>query len=190
VPDPIGTARRILGPAYRWMRRLPERLTHAGRHRRELARLARGPRPRRLLVLCYGNVCRSPYLEVALQAAMPDVVVESAGFVGPDRAAPEFAAEVAMAHGYDLSAHRSKLVTEEMVQRADLVLVMDESQLRDVVADHRASASRVVVVGDLDPLPRSVRTIPDPWNKPRAAFEESYTRLDRCAAAFVAASAR
>jgi protein-tyrosine phosphatase len=172
------------------MRRAPERLGHAARHRRQLAQLAGRARPRRVLVLCHGNVCRSPYLEVVLQAAMPDVVVESAGFVGPDRPSPELAAEVATAHGYDLSAHRSKLVTDEMVARADIVLVMDEPQLRNVVADHRASPSRVVIVGDLDPAPRSVRTIPDPWKKPRSAFEESYTRLDRCAAAFAAAFER
>ena len=127
---------------------------------------------------------------MVLQAVMPDVIVESAGFVGPDRAAPALAADVATAHGYDLSAHRSKLVTAEMVERADVVLVMDEEQLRNVVAEHRAMASRVVIVGDLDPLPRSVRTIPDPWKKPRSAFEESYTRLDRCAAAFAAAFER
>ena len=190
MPDLLGTARTTVGPAYRWLRRWSDRLAHDGRRRRQLASLAGRGRPRHVLVLCHGNVCRSPYLEVVLRAAMPDVVVESAGFVGPDRPSPELAAEVARARGHDLSAHRSKLVTPAMVQRADFVLVMDEPQMRRVERELHAPASRIVVVGDLDPLPRSPRTILDPWKKPRSAFEQSYGRLDRCAAAFVAAFAR
>jgi protein-tyrosine phosphatase len=179
--EPIYHARRVVVPVYWWIRRLPERFGHRRRHRNQLGQLVQGARPRNILVLCHGNVCRSPYLEATLRAKLPTITVESAGFVGPGRSVPAHAVDVASSHGVDLSAHRSRLVTPEMVRRAQLVLVMDARQLDAVVLQLRGVAERVVVVGDLDPVPLSVRTILDPWNKPRSAFERSYARLERCA---------
>jgi protein-tyrosine phosphatase len=143
--------------------------------------------PRAIIVLCHGNVCRSPYLEAALRrelAARPGNAthVDSAGFVGPHRQSPELACACAADRGLDLGPHRSRLVTREMLDAADLVLVMDESQRDALSRDYPELKGRVVITGDLDPE-RGTRTIADPWGKPRDAFEESFRRLDRCAQA-------
>lgn len=84
----------------------------------------------RILFVCTGNTCRSPMAEViARQAAatrgLSDVHVSSAGVSAWDGAsASDGALLVGMEHGVDLSAHRARQVTPEMVREADLVLVM------------------------------------------------------------------
>jgi len=105
----------------------------------------------------------------------------SAGFVGPGRQVPEYGITVAQRRGLDLTRHRSRLVTPDLVRRADLVVVMDPIQARDLRRAFPFAAKRVIVAADLDPL-AGPRDIADPWLQPLAAFEASYERLDRCAA--------
>jgi protein-tyrosine phosphatase len=144
-------------------------------------------RPRSLLVVCYGNVCRSPYLEAVLQRDMPDIRVESAGFVGPDRPMPPRALTVSAQRGLDLSTFRSRALVPALVRDADLIVVMDGDQAGNVERLFRVTRNRVVVAGDLDPMPAETRAIADPWDQPIDAFVSSYNRLDRCAATLVSA---
>ena len=83
-----------------------------------------------ILVVCHGNVCRSPLAEVALIRALPTyVTVTSAGFVGPGRLAAKKVREYATSHNYDLSQHRSKIATLRDLHENDLILYMDEKNL-------------------------------------------------------------
>jgi len=83
----------------------------------------------RLLVLCYGNIYRSPFVEYYLKAQCPqdmDLEVRSAGFhdrVG--RHSADDYVEHCKQWGVDLSSHRSSKVTSELLQWADLVIIMD-----------------------------------------------------------------
>ncbi|HKO15626.1 MAG TPA: hypothetical protein VJU87_05265 [Gemmatimonadaceae bacterium] len=147
--------------------------------------------PRQILALCHGNVCRSPYLAAVLQrdlahsSAAP--VILSAGFVGPGRAVPSHAALIGARHGVDLSGHRSTLVTPALMARSDLVLVMDAVQADKARRLCAATPPRIIVLGDLDPEWPNARTVRDPWNGDESAFEESYTRIDRCVRVLVSA---
>jgi protein-tyrosine-phosphatase len=89
---------------------------------------------------------------------------------------------VARARGVDLSSHRAKLLSLPIVRAADLVCVMEPSQQHEVCAQYRRSRLRVVVLGDLDPLPSAVRTIRDPFDEPKAVYLSTYDRIDRCVA--------
>jgi len=140
-------------------------------------------RPRRVLVVCYGNICRSPYLEAVLKRAMPDVRVESAGFVGPGRVVPPFALTVSAQRGLDLSRFRSRQLVPAIVRDADIIVVMDAYQARYLERYFGVPRKRIVVAGDLDPLPSATRAIVDPWEQPMDVFVSSFNRLDRCAAA-------
>jgi protein-tyrosine phosphatase len=171
---------------WKWLRELrnvPSSRLHARRRRAAQIRLA-GIRPRSILFVCHGNICRSPFAAAAFVRSCParitnSIKVASAGFIGPDRPAPSKALAAASRRGVDISSHRSALVTLEAVQASDLVVVMSEEQERDIRA--RVSPSTLVLVlGDLDPLPASRRTILDPWGAPDAAFDASYDRIERC----------
>lgn len=169
-------ARRLARP----LRHMPDRLLHGLRRRRTIEQLRSSP-PRTVLVMCLGNICRSPFAAAALvQGAAGSVLqVESAGFLESGRPAPGDAQTSAMRRGIDLSAHRSRQVTAELVQSADLIIVMDQRQAQKI--EERFQRRRgVLVLGDLDPHPIETRTIRDPYDQAEEIFDQVYARIERC----------
>lgn len=91
----------------------------------------------KVLVVCSGNICRSPmaaeYLRDRLvRQGLGHVVVESGGLLDIEGwpAAPN-AIEVAAEHGVDLSAHRSRGIRTDDVRTADLVVGMAREHRKD-----------------------------------------------------------
>jgi len=184
VPGPSLDTRKAIGNIYRATRNLPDRVLHRRRHVMALHRLSAGRRPRTILIVCHGNICRSPYLQAVLQRRLPDVSVTSAGFVGRGRPVPPFSLALSAQRGIDLSRFRSQSITKETVKAADVVIVMDVAQARYVAKAFGVAAARIAIAGDLDPA-YAGRTIRDPWNQSIEVFEASFNRLDRCAAALL-----
>lgn len=178
-------ATRALKNIYHAGRQKYERTLHPLRHVMARRRLSSGQRPRRILVLCYGNVCRSPYLQAALQRELPDVEVTSAGFVGSGRGVPSIALAIGQQRGIDLSSHRSQLVSLWRVADADLVIVMDAELAKRVVRSFPIKSSKIVIAPDLAPRFESARGILDPWNQSGETYVASFDHLDRCAATLV-----
>jgi protein-tyrosine phosphatase len=165
------------------LRHVPASRLHARRRRAAKTRL-QGLKPRSVLFICHGNICRSPFAAAAfLRACGPELAtsirVASAGFIGPDRSTPPNGLAVAARFDVDLSAHRSATLTGEMLDDADLVVVMSEEQEREIATRTRPSTP-VIVLGDLDPSPVTRRTILDPWGGGEATFAASYERVARC----------
>jgi protein-tyrosine phosphatase len=171
--------------AYRAARNLPDRLLHRRRHDAVRRRLSRSHPPKCILVVCYGNVCRSPYLQAVLQRALPETSVVSAGFVGSGRAVPDSSLAISARRGLDLSQFRSHPLTPAAVNGAELIIAMDTIQARELVARFGISPARIIIAGDLDPSFERSRAIRDPWNQTDDVFEESFDRLDRCATTLV-----
>lgn len=180
----LGT-RQAFKRAYDATRNLPDRVLHRRRHLAVRRRLSRAQRPRRILVVCHGNICRSPYLQAVLQRALPDLAVTSAGFFGSGRAVPEISITLSAMRGLDLSGYRSRPLTQSTVNSADLVIVMDSDQARQIARMFPIKRTRIVIAGDLDPRFDASRAITDPWNRSSDVFESSFERLDRCAATLV-----
>ena len=139
---------------------------------------------RRVLVMCYGNVCRSPFAAAALaqrlaSAGRPDVHVESAGFIGPGRIPPRHALDAGARRNVNLSAHRSAVVEPEQVREASLVIVMSKDQA-DRVREVFRTRVPIVMLGDLDPGQIRTRMIIDPWDGSPADFDACYVRIERC----------
>jgi arsenate reductase len=83
-----------------------------------------GPRPLRLLFVCVGNSCRSQMAEGLARAMGGDrVEARSAGVSPGDKVAPK-AVEVMQELGIDISSHRPKALTEEMLEWADRSFTM------------------------------------------------------------------
>ncbi len=170
-----------LKAAYRRLKYMPDRLLHRRRHLEARERLLGLGNVRSILVICYGNVCRSPYLQAVLARELPEVNVISAGFVGPDRPVPAHSLALAARRGFDLSAFRSRPLARVRAREIDLVIVMDSAQRSHVARVFGVSPGRMIVAGDLDPQLSATRAIADPWGKSLEAFAESFDRLDRCA---------
>lgn len=166
-------------------RRLPlMRRARAARSRRRLrAQLAPLPgQRRRLLVLCFGNICRSPFAGALLAARLrhlrPDIDVASAGFVAREnRRSPEVACEQAAGFGVDLTAHRSRFASDEELQAADTILVFEPSNVAELARRGIAAKGRIVLLGDFGPAPGDIE---DPYGKPAETFHGTYARIARC----------
>lgn len=88
-----------------------------------------------ILVVCIGNICRSPLGERLLAAGLPGVRVSSAGLAAVVGAAADRAAAASAAlAGIDLSGHVARQLTEEIGRDHDLILVMEPA--------HRAGIGR------------------------------------------------
>jgi len=159
---------------------LCDRALHERRARSARARLHAWRNPSRILVVCHGNVFRSPYMQQLLQRQLPHVQVESAGFAGSDRSMPVSAANIAARRGVDLRGHRSRPITQSKINAADFVLVMDSRQSRELYQKFLIARRRIFVVGDFDGVSQKSREVRDPADGDVATFEATFNRLDRC----------
>src|SRR6266550_3255880 len=168
------------------VRRTPERLLHPFRRRKALEALRERPQPRTLLVLCHGNICRSPFAAALLARELTPrgVDVRSGGFIGFNRPAPAEAITAAQSHGIDLTKHRSRPVTADVARGADLIVVMDAIQRRLVYERFGRRLSDMIMLGDLDPAVVETRAIRDPVDQSSQVFGEVYDRIARCVREF------
>ena len=171
--------------ASRWVRsagRLALSATARQDMRHELLRRLRGEPSlpegalQHLLVLCHGNICRSPFAAALLAGRVPALDVRSAGLEADDgNPADPVALKCAERHGVSLAGHRSRRVSTELLSWAHLILVMQGSHL--VAIDRRwpQVRNRVRLLGDFLSSPPYL--MPDPWGQPEDVFDRVFGRL-------------
>jgi protein-tyrosine-phosphatase len=159
----------------------------SSRHRRTLARVQgdAGGSVRRVLFVCYGNICRSPLAELQARRLSPELEAVSAGFhdaVG--RAAPAWYMDIAADLGIDLSACRSRLIDARLVQRAQLILLSDLDNLDRFEREFPEAVGKATMLGLFLPSPRAA--IEDPYNLDadgaRQAAQKVLASVERLAA--------
>jgi protein-tyrosine phosphatase len=146
--------------------------------------------PVRLLVVCLGNICRSPMAEGALRARIEAaglgrrVKIDSAGtgdwHVGnpPDPRS----IRTAKGHGVDIAGLRGRQVSPADFDRFDWLLCADRSNLRDVraLAPDAAARDKVALLLDWAGV-EAGGEIPDPYTGGTGHFEQVWEMLDRAA---------
>lgn len=180
---PVSHRRRSPRPWQRFTqatRLLADRAFHQRRFDDAQRRL-RSVVPDQVLIVCYGNLCRSPYLQGRLRQCIPDVEISSCGFAGNNSFSPPIVIELSAQRGVDLSRHRSRPVTQTQLRTADLVVVMEPDHVRTLASRFHVKRNRILVAGDLDPRRDLGRGIEDPINQSIPAINRTLDRLDRCA---------
>ena len=129
-----------------------------------------------VLVICHGNICRSPFAEALLESMHARLSVKSAGLAatGGDPVQPG-ALRVAREFGIDLSNHQSRRLERIDLEWADLILGMEGRHVMSVKQLLGNTASNVVTVGDF--LERSPHLIPDPWGQPDEYFRSVFAQI-------------
>jgi protein-tyrosine phosphatase len=134
-----------------------------------------------LLVVCIGNVCRSPMAQALLAEKLPAWRVQSAGLdalIGAP--ADDTAVALLRERGLDIASHRAAQVTRKMCLESEMVLVMDREQRRRLEDIYPETCGRVFRLAEDTNL-----DIPDPYRRPEAAFRHSLTLIDAGVARWV-----
>jgi protein-tyrosine phosphatase len=130
-----------------------------------------------ILVVCIGNICRSPTAEFLFRQQLThrSVRVSSAGLgalVG--RPMDGHAIEILKEHGVDAEEHRARQIDPLMLREADLILAMERR--------HMAAAARLAPEssGKLFLLSKwlDAGDVPDPYRQTRHVFEHVYNLIE------------
>jgi protein-tyrosine-phosphatase len=150
------------------------------------------PKPFRILMVCLGNICRSPLAEGAMQAWIDKLglrdrfQVDSAGTAGyhvGERPDPR-SVQVAKAHGISLN-HAARQFSVEDFYAFDAVLVMDRSNYNDVLRLARHEGDRMKVSLLASHEPSHGPSVLDPYYGELSGFEEVYQQVSACSQALL-----
>ncbi|MBU9854266.1 low molecular weight phosphotyrosine protein phosphatase [Rahnella sp. H11b] len=129
-----------------------------------------------ILIVCTGNICRSPIAERILRLNLPDKKIDSAGTIAMvDKPADPGAARVAEKHNLVLSNHRATQFTAELGREYDLILVMEKSHQEQISRVSPETRGKIMLLGHW----LGQRDIPDPYRKSHEAFESVYRLIDQ-----------
>lgn len=140
----------------------------------------------RVLVLCVGNICRSPMAEALLKDGfgrhgLDRVQVRSAGISTIDgRGADDSARQVMEANNLDVSGYLSQRVDRALIAWAELILVMEDFQKQYIESEFPEARGKVFLIGHW----RGIQ-VPDPYRGHYSLFEASYQLLNQCAGDWV-----
>ena len=142
-----------------------------------------------LALVCLGNICRSPMAHVVLEHELAAaglshrIRVDSSG-TGDWHIGERMDARAATAltrHGYDPTRHRAQHFLGDRFGAYDAVLVMDDTNLHDVLrlAPTEPDRDRVLMFRAFDPLADGDLELPDPWYGGDGGFETVLTIVER-----------
>lgn len=127
----------------------------------------------RVLVVCVGNICRSPMAEVLLRSRLSSAGMqfESAGLAALVGNPADPLAEAVLAdNGLSAVGHVARQVSQPMLSAADMILVMDKRHVSAVHALAPQSRGKTFLLGRW----QGDLAIPDPYGRDKAAFEHAY----------------
>ena len=120
-----------------------------------------------VMIVCVGNICRSPMGEVLLQHHCPQLNVFSSGIgalVG--KSADPMACELMEQKGIDLSQHCAQQINTVLVSASDLILTMEKKHVDAIQAKFPEARGKVHLIGKWD----DNKEVPDPYRKNDDAF--------------------
>lgn len=127
-----------------------------------------------ILVVCLGNICRSPVAEQLLKLYLPNKKIQSAGIhavVGAP--ACDVFKKVIKNEPISLDHHVSRQLTPEMCQQSDLILVMESFHINLVSQISPSSRGRIMLFAEWLPL----KEIADPYRKSEEFYKMTFSLI-------------
>ena len=123
-----------------------------------------------ILVICVGNICRSPMAEALLKQRYPDKAIDSAGvgaLVG--HPADPAALEIMTKQQLDITNHVAKQIDENLAKKADLIFTMSDSQTKWIEERWPFCRGKTFKLGHWQD-----KDIADPYKHDMSAFKTAY----------------
>ncbi|MGZ7882142.1 low molecular weight protein-tyrosine-phosphatase [Acinetobacter soli] len=122
-----------------------------------------------VLVVCVGNICRSPMAEYLLKQNHPSLQVESAGISGlTGHAADDKAIQCMDVLNIDMRSHVARKLNAEMIKKADLILVMSNNQQKHIEQTWPFAKGKTFRLGHWQG-----QNVPDPYQHDQAFFDQT-----------------
>lgn len=143
-----------------------------------------------ILFVCTGNMCRSPFGEYCLKDRLEQgpedpgrmVTVASAGTMASDgHPAAEDAVSYAVEFGLSLEQHRARQLSEELLDAADMVLVMDRSHEKMILTFWSHHREKVRYMTEFDPGGKGrKKDVTDPYGDSARVYRKCFQLIERC----------
>lgn len=133
---------------------------------------------RSILVVCVGNICRSPMGEYFLKKEFPNLHIESAGISGLTGHPADNKAVLCMDRlDIDMREHVAKKLNADLVRRSDLILVMSQNQQKHIEQTWPFAKGKTFRLGHWQGI-----NIADPYQHDQQFFDDTCLSIQSCVA--------
>ena len=145
----------------------------------------------KILMVCLGNICRSPLAEGILRSKISKKhAVASAGTISFHEGSPpdKRSTKIAKEYGVDISHQRANYFTEKHLEDFDKIFCMDLKNLEDVLSKAKSEEQRnkvSLIMEEAGVLSDEKIEVPDPYYGDMSDFEKVYQMLDQACEAIV-----
>ncbi|HEO9920194.1 TPA: protein tyrosine phosphatase [Klebsiella pneumoniae subsp. pneumoniae] len=128
-----------------------------------------------ILIICTGNICRSPIAERILRSKITNRKIDSAGTGGlVGFPADHSAIKVSEKNGISLEGHKATQFSSKLGRQYDLLLVMEKNHIEQISNIAPEARGKTMLLGHWI----GMKEIPDPYRKSDEAFESVYQLIE------------
>lgn len=143
--------------------------------------------PTPIMMVCAGNICRSPFAEFYLRKQLEEKGIEGEVFsrgllLMQGKKVPEKGLKIGMEFGVDMTEHISQALLAPDMDRAGLVLVMEPDQRVHLMKKRPEHVGKVMLLSQ----PCGGQPIDDPMNRSEETFRRVYGEISACIDAWIA----
>ena len=137
-----------------------------------------------ILFVCIGNICRSPFAQglftkLVRQKGHKGFHAESAGLIAlPGNPVTFLAQKVAAEHGVELAGHEAKRLSQELVDGAELILVMEKPHKDELLADFSEATDKTFLIRRFARFGSRSRGVADPYGLQYDAYRFCYLDIE------------
>lgn len=129
-----------------------------------------------LLIVCVGNICRSPMGEFFFKKNHPDLNIESAGLSAMVGYPADAKAITCMDNqAIDMRSHVARQLNASLIKKSDLILVMSSNQQKHIERTWPFAKGKIFRLGHW-----KGENIPDPYQHDQNFFDETCRKIQTC----------